>query len=133
MQVLVFKAKEGLILALPMLEVTALVTFKEEHLHPVFNLCGPHTELEGQAEDARFGGPSKLLVLGMRITGGHRHGRGTLHLHALVVVLVEDQEGAAVWSRRKQLQQKCFYDPVALVHSTHEGIACVRCTYLCLQ
>lgn len=88
-----------------MLEVTTLIAFKEEDLHPVFNLCGPQTELEGQAEDARFGGPAKLLLFGMRIAGGHRHGGGTLHPYALVVVLVEDQEGATVWSRTEQLQK----------------------------
>jgi len=72
-QVLVFEAKEGLILALPMLEVTVLITFKEEHLDPVLNLCSPQTEFKGQTEDTRFGGPAELLLFGMRVTAGHRH------------------------------------------------------------
>lgn len=87
-----------------MLEVIILITFNEEHLHPVFNLCGSQAELEGQTEEARLGGPAKLLLFGMRVTRSHGYWGGTLHLHAFVVVLIEDQEGATVWSKEKQLQ-----------------------------
>lgn len=93
-----------------MLELAILITIKEDHLHPVFNLCGPQTKLEGQTEDARFRCPTKLLLFGVRITNGHRQGGGTLNLYALVVVLIEDQEGAAVWSTTGQLQQHILYD-----------------------
>lgn len=108
MQVLVFQAKQGLILALPVLEDITLITFKEDHLYPVFNFCRSQAELEAEAEDARFGGPTKLLLFGVRIALGHRDGGGGLHLNAFVVVLVVDEEGAAVWRRTAQLQHDDF-------------------------
>lgn len=96
MQVLVFQAEERLVLALPVLELAAFVAFVEEHLHPVLDLRGAQTQLQAEAEDARFRGPAELLVLGVGIAPGHGDRRGALHPHALVVVLIEDQEGAAV-------------------------------------
>ena len=104
MQVLVFQAKQGLILALPVLEDITLITLKEDHLHPVCNFGRRQAELELKAEDARLGGPTKLLLFGVRIALGHRDGGGGLHLDAFVVVLVVDEEGAAVWRRAEQLQ-----------------------------
>lgn len=79
-----------------MLEITVVITFKEEDLHPVFYLCCPQTELEGETENTRLGSPTKLLLFGMRITRGQSYRGGALHLDALVVVIVENQEGATV-------------------------------------
>lgn len=73
MQVLVFQTKEGVVLALPVLEWTAFITFEEDDFYPVRNVCGCQTKLELEAQDTRFRSPAKLLVFGMRITLGHRY------------------------------------------------------------
>lgn len=99
MQVLVPETKERLVLALPVLQDVALVALKEQNLDPVFDLSGAQAQLQLEIEDAILGGPAELLLLGVGIADSHRDGGGALHLHTLVVVLVVDQKGAAVWRR----------------------------------
>lgn len=106
MQVLVLETKERLVLALPVLQDVALVALIEQNLDPVLDLGGAHTQLQLETEDARLGGPAELLLLGAGIADGHCDGGGALHLHALIVFLVEDQEGAAVW-RQAQNSVSC--------------------------
>lgn len=101
-QVLVFEAKQGLVLALPMLQLTLLVAFEEDHLDPVFDLGGCQTELEGQAEDAGLRGPAKLLLFGMRVTVCHGYGGSAVHSHALVVVVIEDEKRTTVCKEQKK-------------------------------
>lgn len=108
-QILVLEAKERLVLALPVLQDVALVALKEQNPDPVFDLGGAQAQLQLETEDAILGGPAELLLLGVGIADGHCDGGGAFYLHALVVVLVVDQKGAAVW-RRAQNTVSCMAD-----------------------
>lgn len=98
-QVLVLETKKCLVLALPVLQDVALIALKEQNLHPVFDLSGAQAQLGLETEDAILRGPAELLLLGVGIADSHCDGGGALHLHTLVVVLIVDQKGAAVWSQ----------------------------------
>lgn len=91
-----------------MLEVIALITFHELHLHPVFYRCCTQTQLKGQTEETRLRDPSELLIFGMRITSIHCYKGGTRHLYALVVIFIENQEATRVWSRAKRKFSNTF-------------------------
>lgn len=91
-----------------MLEVIALITFHKLHLHPVFYRCCTQTQLKGQTEETRLRDPSELLIFGMRITSIHCYKGGTLHLYALVVIFIENQEATRVWSRAKRKFSNTF-------------------------
>lgn len=96
-QVLVLETKKCLILALPVLQGVALVARKEQNLDPVSDLSSAQTQLQLETEEAILRGPAELLLLGVGIADSYCDGGGALHLHTLVVVLIVDQEGAAVW------------------------------------
>lgn len=107
MQVLVPETKERLVLALPVLQNVALVALKEQNLDPVSDLRGAQAQLQLETEDAILRGPAELLLLGIGIADSHCDGGGALHLHTLVVVLIVDQKGAAVW-RQAQNSVSCM-------------------------
>lgn len=109
MQVLVLETKERLILALPVLQDVALVALEEQNLDPVFNLSGAQAQLQLETEDTILRGPAELLLLGVGIADGHCDGGGALYFHTLVVVLIVDQKGAAVW-RKAQNSVSCMKD-----------------------
>lgn len=98
-QVLVLETEERLVLALPVLQDVALVALKEQNLDPVFDLSSAQAQLQLETEDAILRDPAELLLLGAGIADSHSDGGSALHLHTLVVVLIVDQKGAAVWRR----------------------------------
>lgn len=124
-----------------MLKDIFLIAFKEHNFYPVSNFRGAQTELQLETEDARLGGPAKLLLFGMRIANGHCNWSGAFHLNALVVVLIEDQKGATVWSKTEWFQLYSTYNyfrcfrRILLVNNQlkRQEKKRVISTYLCLQ
>ena len=90
------EAKEGTVLALPLLKGAQLVAGEGEHLDPVAQVLCPQTQLQRQAEQTPGRHPAEALRLGRRVTRRRRHRGRARHLHTLTVVTVIDEERAAV-------------------------------------
>lgn len=95
-QVGAHQAEQGLVLALPLLQVALLIAGVQQHLHPVFEALGTQAELLRDAEQPWTRGPAKQLSIVGRVAGLGLDGVGVEGHHALVVVHVVNQEGAAI-------------------------------------